>query len=258
MHFPKPDPGGSIGPSRTKSAEPFSSPESRYWRREQLPVQPCAQYHGKQGRLQSGPDVLSTQYSFCPLQPGSDELDEPSFLPAPAVGNGPGVPGPALAARKSVRGQRYAHPVELVDYNEARAGWTRLNLRAFNVNYGNYVTSDAGIPGGNIPGDILTSGLSIFSISGLRISATTASRPAVVVSDNLQFSDNVNYIHGKHSLKFGADVQRRRYNAFQSDVLRGSMPFSGAYTQDPNSRAGTGLGSADALLGNRSAAQFVI
>ncbi len=91
--------------------------------------------------------------------------------------------------------------------------------------------------------------MSIFSISGLRDLGDNGFSPAVVVSDNLQFSDNVNYIRGKHSLKFGADVQRRRYNAFQSDVLRGSMSFSGAYTQDPNARTGTGLGAADALLG---------
>jgi outer membrane receptor protein involved in Fe transport len=186
--------------------------------------------------------------AFVRYSRSSDELEEPSFLPAPAVGNGPGVPGPALQPVNQVVASEthiFSHSLS----NEARAGWTRLNLRAFNINYGQYVTSELGVPGGNIPGDVLTSGLSIFSIAGLRDLGDNGFSPAVIVSDNLQFSDNLNYIRGKHSWKFGADVQRRRYNAFQSDVLRGSMSFSGAYTQDPNARTGTGLGAADALLG---------
>ena len=188
-------------------------------------------------------DTAFVRYSM-----SNDNLDEPSFLPAPAVGNGPGVPGPAQQpVHQVVASEIHIFTPSLT--NEARAGWTRLNLRAFPINYGQYATTNAGVPGGNVPGDVLTSGLSIFSISGLRDLGDNGFTPAVVVSDNLQFSDNINYIHGKHSIKFGEDVQRRRYNAFQSDVLRGSMAFSGAYTQDPNSRAGTGLGAADALLG---------
>ncbi len=188
-------------------------------------------------------DVAFVRYSH-----SADDLDEPSFLPAPAVGNGPGVPGPAAQPVNQVVASE-THLFSQSFSNEARAGWTRLNLRAFNLNYGKYASQELGVPGGNVPGDILTSGLSIFSISGLRDLGDNGFSPAVVVSDNLQFSDNLNYFRGKHSLKTGADVQRRRYNAFQSDVLRGTMSFSGAYTQDPNARGGTGLGAADSLLG---------
>jgi hypothetical protein len=188
-------------------------------------------------------DVFFVRYSR-----SNDTLDEPSFLPAPAVGNGPGVPGPALQPVNQVVASE-THVFSPSLSNEARAGWTRLDLRAFNINYGRYATSEIGVPGGNVPGDELTSGLSIFSISGFRDLGDNGFSPAIIVSDNIQLSDNLNFITGKHTLKFGGDVQRRRYNAFQSDVLRGSMNFSGAYTQNPVSVAGTGLGAADALLG---------
>ena len=181
-------------------------------------------------------DVAFVRYSY-----SNDDLDEPSFLPAPAVGNGPGVPGPASQPVTQVVASE-THIFSPALSNEARAGWTRLDLRAFNINYGKYVSSDIGVPGGNVPGDVLTSGLSIFTIAGLRDLGDNGFSPAIIVSDNIQLNDNVNLVSGKHSLKFGADVQRRRYNAFQSDVLRGSMNFSGTYTQDPASRAGTGLG----------------
>src|SRR5207237_9899890 len=54
---------------------------------------------------------------------------------------------------------------------------------------------------------------------------------------------------GKHTLKFGADIQRRRYNACQSNVLRGSMSFGTSYSSNPAAPQGTGLGAADTLLG---------
>ena len=188
-------------------------------------------------------DVAFARYSH-----SNDDLLEPSYLGVPAVGNGPGVPGPALQPVNQVVASE-THVVSPALSNEARAGWTRLNLRALNLDYGQYVSQQLGVPGGNVPGDILTSGLPIFTINGLRDLGDNGFSPAVIVSDNLQFSDNINYLRGKHSFKFGADVQRRRYNAFQSDTLRGTMSFSGVYTQNPAAPAGTGLGSADAILG---------
>ncbi len=56
--------------------------------------------------------------AFVRYSHSSDELDEPSFLPAPAVGNGPSS-RPGIAARKSIGRERYAHPVELVEQRSA-------------------------------------------------------------------------------------------------------------------------------------------
>ena len=177
-----------------------------------------------------------------------DDLVEPSFLPAPAVGAGPGVPGPA---------DQPVHQVVLSDthlitptiVNEFRAGWTRLNLRSFNPNFGRNVSDEIGIPGSNVAGDELTSGLAIIQVGGFRSLGGNGFSPAVIVSDNYQFSDTVSVVTGRHSIKFGGEYRRLRYNALQSNVLRGNMNFNGNYTVDPASRAGTGLGPADAILG---------
>ncbi|MGH9673272.1 MAG: TonB-dependent receptor domain-containing protein, partial [Bryobacteraceae bacterium] len=179
---------------------------------------------------------------------GKSLLNEPSFLPAPAIGNGPGVPGlNDQPIHQAVLSE--THIFSPSSFNEARFGFSRLNLRAQNPNYGRYVSDEIGVPGGNVPGDLLTSGLTIFGITGLAGLGDNGFSPAVVVSDNLQFNDNITRIRGKHTIKFGAEIQRRRYNAFQSNVLRGSMAFGTAYTSNPASPGGTGLGAADVLLG---------
>ncbi|MEX2261432.1 MAG: TonB-dependent receptor [Bryobacteraceae bacterium] len=177
-----------------------------------------------------------------------DDLNEPGALPEPAVGNGPGVPGLASQPLNQIVASG-THLFSADKVNEIRAGWTRLNLRQFNPNFGRYVSHELGVPGGNVVGDELTSGLSIFTVTGQTALGDNGFSPAVVVSDNLQLSDNFNYIRGSHTFKFGGEIQRRRYNAFQSNTLRGSMAFNAAYTQNPASRTGTGLGAADVLLG---------
>jgi hypothetical protein len=179
---------------------------------------------------------------------GNNDLLEPSFLPAPAIGNGPGVPGlntqPVLQAVFSE-----THTFSPSAFNEGRFGFTRLNLESFNANFGRNVSEEIGVRGANVPGDDLTSGLTIFSIGGLQALGDNGFSPAVIVSENLQLNDNFTLVRGKHTIKFGGELQRRRYNAFQSNVLRGTMAFGTNYTSNPAAPAGTGLGAAEVLLG---------
>jgi hypothetical protein len=179
---------------------------------------------------------------------GNNDLNEPSFLPAPAIGNGPGVPGlntqPVFQAVISE-----THTFSPQAFNEARFGFTRLNLEAFNANFGRNVSEEIGVRGANLPTDPLTSGLTIFSIGGLQALGDNGFSPAIIISENFQWNDNLTLVRGKHTIKFGAEMQRRRYNAFQSNVLRGTMAFGTNYTSNPAAPAGTGLGAAETLLG---------
>jgi hypothetical protein len=198
---------------------------------------------GKVDHQFSENDMAWVRYSWA-----NSKLNEPSFLPAPAVGNGPGVPGlNNQPVNQAVLSE--THIFSPASFNEARFGYSRLNLRAFNPNFGRYVSNEIGVPGANIQGDELTSGLTIFSISGLQGLGDNGFSPAVIVSENFQWNDNFTHIRGKHTIKFGGELQRRRYNAFQSNVLRGTMSFGTAYTSNPAAPQGTGLGAAETLLG---------
>ncbi len=200
----------------------------------------------KVDHLVSDANSMFVRYSF-----SDDDLIEPSFLPAPAVGAGPEVPGPADQPVNQVV-LSDTHMVSPTKINEFRVGWTRLNLRSFNPNYGRNVSDELGIPGSNVEGDDLTSGLAIITVAGFRSMGGNGFSPAVIVSDNYQVSDTFSVISGRHSIKFGGEVRRLRYNALQSNALRGTLRFSNNYTINPASRRGTGLGPADVLLGKPS------
>ena len=177
-----------------------------------------------------------------------NDLTEPSFLPAPAVGNGPSVPGLNDQPVKQVVLSE-THILSPSSFNEARFGFSRLNLRAFPLNFGQYVSQQAGIPGSNVPGDILTSGLANISVSGLTGLGDAGYAPAVIVSEDYQWNDNFTKISGKHTLKFGAEARRLHYNAVQSNTPRGALSFPAFYTTNPAAPNGTGLGAAELLLG---------
>ncbi len=192
--------------------------------------------------------VTERDLAWFRLSWASNDLFEPSFLPAPAIGNGPGVPGlntqPVWQAVVSE-----THTFTPSAFNEARFGFTRLNLRSFNANFGRNVSEEIGVRGANVASDPLTSGLTIFSIGGLQALGDNGFSPAVIVSENFQVNDNITLVRGKHTVKFGGEWQRRRYNAFQSNVLRGTIAFGTNYTSNPAAPAGTGLGAAETLLG---------
>lgn len=192
--------------------------------------------------------ISSGDNMFARFSRGTDTLVEPSFLGFPAVGNGPGVPGTAdQPVSQIVLSETHLFAPTLV--NEFRAGWTRLNLHQLPLTWGSNVTSDLGFPGVNDPGDPFTSGLAIFNIATVTGLGDNGFSPAIVVSDNIQLGDTLNYTHCCYAIKFGGEYQRRRYNALQSNTFRGSMSLTGGFTQNPAASAGTGSGMADALLG---------
>jgi len=177
-----------------------------------------------------------------------NDLTEPSFLPAPAVGNGPSVPGlNDQPVKQFVLSD--THILSPTSFNEARFGFSRLNLRAFPLNFGQYVSQQVGIPGSNVPGDVLTSGLANVAISSLTGLGDAGFAPAVIVSEDYQWDDNFTKIRGKHTLKFGAQARRLPYNAVQSNTPRGALTFPAFYTTNPAAPNGTGLGAAELLLG---------
>ena len=48
-----------------------------------------------------------------------------------------------------------------------------------------------------------------------------------------QWTDNFTWTHGKHTLRFGTDDRRMRYNQIGAVVARGRFTFNGTYTADP-------------------------
>ena len=207
----------------------------------------------KVSRTFSGADSGWVRYSR-----SRSDLFEPGSLPAPAVGGGSPTGTSFQPVDQAVVSETHVFSSRMV--NQGRFGWTRLNLHSTNLDFGQFLASDIGIPGSNVAGDNLTSGLPLINITGLTPLGENPFNPAIIVSNDYQWGDDLTYLRARHTFKGGFQLIRLQYNAFQSSALRGMMNFSTAYTLNPASPQGTGLGAADLLLGRPISAsiQFIV
>ena len=134
--------------------------------------------------------------------------------------------------------------------NEMRFGYNRLFNQQVQWNaFENNVIGDiGGIPGVAVPEPILY-GIPAIGITGYAGFGDPALAPNVTKNHVFQVTDNMSIIRGKHSLRFGLEIRRDRFNHTGNQFPRGNFSFAGNTTQDPQNSRNTGDGFADYMLG---------
>jgi hypothetical protein len=133
--------------------------------------------------------------------------------------------------------------------NELRFGVNYFfNLVGLELGGKRDVIKELAIPGLNTP-DPITWGIPrITNLVGVSGFGNDSSGPFAINDAVFQLADNFSWIRGKHSLRFGGEVRRDRYNQKGNEFARGSFEFNGQYTANPFTRRG-GDSTADLLLG---------
>jgi len=133
--------------------------------------------------------------------------------------------------------------------NEYRKGFNRAHYIDNKPSYGqNYPPAGLAVPG--VPNNATINGLTLFGPSGFHRLGEPGYTPTTSTSQEFQYGDTLSIVHGKHSIKVGAELRWSQFNLFQIGQPRGSFSFSGQFTADsPSSGDGTGNGLADMLLG---------
>ncbi|HYZ83417.1 MAG TPA: TonB-dependent receptor [Bryobacteraceae bacterium] len=138
--------------------------------------------------------------------------------------------------------------------HDARFGWNNFaNDRVGKYAYERDIQSELGIVG------LTAAHPAFFGIPAISLGNGLASfgggDPWVARNHTFQFVDSVSMVRGKHSIKFGGEVRRDRYNNFGNQKAPGEFIFTGQATFDPTNRNATGHTFADFLLGetNQSA-----
>ncbi len=129
-----------------------------------------------------------------------------------------------------------------------RAGYSRIDNTGVNFNQGTNFMDQIGIPGIDGYG-YQWQAVGVFSITGPSTVGANGNIPFVKATNNKQASWSFNWIHDRHSIKWGYDLFRRAMNTVQMGDPSGVFTFNGQFTQNPASPSGTGFGLADALLG---------
>ena len=133
---------------------------------------------------------------------------------------------------------------------------TLVNEARFAYNYVGTV-QDATLPFDPIIANSLAPGIEssipTFGVTGF---ATIGDQPNGFGNNPLakksrvwNFSDNISWVHGKHTIKSGFDFQYLDIPTFAALQGRGSFGFTGVFSQNPQARPGTGSPIADLLLG---------
>ena len=133
--------------------------------------------------------------------------------------------------------------------NSFRIGFNRYNTVDFANAYGIDENNNLGIPNGNIPGLPYTSGIAQFNVPGYYSTGDPGYTNAERVANIYEFTDGFTWIRGKHTLKFGGDLQRVQSTLTNAqDDPRGIFNFNSNYTSNQGA-AGTGNPYASFLLG---------
>ena len=187
------------------------------------------------------------RYSFSP----SNVFDPPSLGGAGGDATNGGQPGTALGLIQSagVGGTYTISPRVVFD---AVVGYTRLRLNAQNTDLGkNFGLDTLKIPGTN-GSDFLQSGIPRFTFNAFSsIGNPNVSNPFLFRDNQYVTSENLGWIKGAHSLRFGFEFSKFDINHFQpqaSNGPRGGFNFTGGLTS--GTAATTGYNSwGDFLLG---------
>ena len=92
--------------------------------------------------------------------------------------------------------------------NEARIGFNRYNLSQTANSFGINENNALGIPNGNIPGLPYTSGIAQFNVPGYYSTGDPGYTDSNRIANVFEFTDGLVMTRGKHTIKFGGDVQR--------------------------------------------------
>jgi hypothetical protein len=103
-------------------------------------------------------------------------------------------------------------------------------------------------------------GIPVFNISGFSSVGECDDCPFVSYATIFQARDDFAWTRGRHSIKFGAEFRRSRFNQTGAGRVRGRFGFDGRFTQNPLAAtpATTGAPLADFLLGWMSGSEGMI
>ncbi|MGD0306420.1 MAG: carboxypeptidase-like regulatory domain-containing protein [Candidatus Acidiferrales bacterium] len=105
--------------------------------------------------------------------------------------------------------------------------WSRARTQILSDNsYVNNVAGDLGITG--VSTDPITYGIPAIDFTSF--SPLNDPTPSLVRNQTLRFSDSLKWVHGKHTMTFGAELRRIQLNNESSPQPRGQFTFTGVLT----------------------------
>jgi hypothetical protein len=123
----------------------------------------------------------------------------------------------------------YTKVISPTTVNEARGGVVRWVIDINPIGNAFSTATAVGIPGININNH--SGGLPALAITGYQVLGDNSTYPEFSRMTLFQYEDNLTLVRGSHTLKFGAEFIRDRFNGFSAFPTRGSYTFNGQFTR---------------------------
>jgi outer membrane receptor protein involved in Fe transport len=180
--------------------------------------------------------------------------DQPSLIPGPfdnTGGDGGGFfSGVEDNAYRSFA-TSWTHLFRSNLTNEFRLGYNRVNSQRQQINADKTSETLLNFPGGfpgipNVPGN---GGLPQLTFSDINQIGSPTFLPSHEVQNTYGLSENLTWVRGNHSFKFGTDIRSEEFTIFQPAAPRGTLDFGPGLTDNPAVPFSGGSGFASFLVG---------
>jgi hypothetical protein len=112
--------------------------------------------------------------------------------------------------------------------NEFRAGFDRVSEGVYQQDIAQNVNAQVGLPA--ISTNARDFGLTSISVTGFSPLGDESNNPQHSTTNVYQFLDNLTWVHGSHTAKFGAEYRITQQNAYRDIESRGFIDFLGDIT----------------------------
>jgi hypothetical protein len=168
--------------------------------------------------------------------------DQPSVLPGPfssTNGDGGGFfSGVEDNAYRSVAAS-WTHLFRPNLTNEFRLGYNRVNSQRLQVNSdktsAELLGNTIGFPG--VPNVSQNGGLPQLTFSDVSTIGSPTFLPSHEIQNSYSLLDNLSWVRGKHSWKFGTEIRTEEFTIFQPAAPRGTLDFGNTFTGNPAATA---------------------
>jgi hypothetical protein len=121
--------------------------------------------------------------------------------------------------------------------NEFRLGYNRVNSHRLELNANTNVSALVGFPG--VPFSLGIGGLPQLTFSDVATLGSPTFLPSKELQNSYTLSENLTFVKGPHTWKYGTEIRREEFTIFQPASPRGNLGFSSTLTDNP---AATGTG----------------
>jgi hypothetical protein len=175
--------------------------------------------------------------------------DQPSTIPGtfPGIADGGGFfSGSEDDSYRSVAAS-WTHYFNPTLINEFRIGYNRINSHRFQFNFDQDISAQVGFPG--VPFTPIIGGLPQLTFSDVAQLGSPTFLPSRELQNTYVLDENLTWVKGQHTLKFGTEIRREEFTIFQPASPRGNLDFSPQFTDNPAAPGSGGSGFASFMAG---------